>query len=473
MESSDIPLLTATELADNIRRRILSPVEACQAYLDRIEQVDDKLNSYITVCKEQAMADAQEAEAAIGRGEYKGPMHGIPVAVKDQFNTKGVLTTGGSVILKDYVPDEDATVIAKLKDAGSIILGKLNMSEFAMGDAFRHPYGRPHNPWDLERNPGTSSSGSGAATAASLCATSIGEDTGGSIRGPATFCGLVGIRPSQGRVSRYGMLGSVWSMDTGGPISKTVSDCAMTLEAIAGYDPKDSHTWDVPIPRYTDALDGNIRGLKVGVIQELRDHEGVEPEVKDAVGRAVSTIGELGASIQEVSIPLIKYGSVIFSAISQVEGAAVHGSWITERLDDYDHNVRIRQLTGSILPVQAYYKAQKLRTALRGQILDLLKSFDVLVLPTSSITAPKIPESAGIGSKEEVRAALFGRRSFTAPGNLAGVPAISVPCGFTSQAPQLPIGLQILGRPFDEATVMKVAHAYEQNTEWHTRRPPI
>ena len=473
MGPSDIPFLSATELAEQFRLKNISPTEACQAYLDRIGQVDGKLNSYITVCGEQALADAREAESEIARGDYKGPMHGIPVAVKDQFNTRGILTTAGSTILKDFIPGEDSTVITKLREAGSVLLGKLNMSEFAMGDAFRHPYGRPHNPWDLQRNPGTSSSGSGAATAAFLCATSIGEDTGGSIRGPATFCGLVGIRPSQGRVSRYGMLGAVWSMDIGGPISRTVADCAMTLEAVAGYDPKDPYTWDVPVPCYTDALDGDVRGIRIGVIRELMDHESVEPDVGNAVRSAISSLGELGASVEEVSIPLITSSSVIFGAISQVEGAAIQRDWIRDRLDDYDHNVRIRQLSGSLIPAQAYYKAQRLRTVLRNQMLDALNSVDVLVLPTSSIPAPKIPAAAGIGSKSEAKAAFSGRRIYTNPGNLSGVPALSVPCGFTSESPQLPIGLQTMGRPFDEATVLKVAHAYEQNSSWHTRRPPI
>ncbi len=473
MGTADIPFMSATELADQIRQKNISPTEACQAYLDRIEQVDGKLNSYITVCGEEAMADARQAEADIARGDYKGPMHGIPVAVKDQFNSKGILTTSGSTILGDFIPDEDSTVVAKLKEAGSVLLGKLNMSEFAMGDAFRHPYGRPHNPWDLERNPGTSSSGSGAATAAFLCATSIGEDTGGSIRGPATFCGLVGIRPSQGRVSRYGMQGAVWSMDIGGPISKTVSDCAMTLEAVAGHDPRDPYTWDVPVPRYADALDGDISAVRIGVIQELMDHESVEPDVRDAVRAAISSLGELGASVQEVSIPLITSSSVMFGVISHVEAAAIQRDWIRDRLDDFDHNVRIRQLTGSVVPAQAYYKAQRLRTVLRNRMLEALENVDVLVLPTSSIPAPKIPAAAGIGSKAEAKAAFSGRRIYTNPGNLSGVPALSVPCGFTSDALPLPIGLQIMGRPFDEATVLKVAHAYEQNSTWHTRRPPI
>ena len=253
MNSNELPFLSATELAELIRTRGVSPVEATEAYLSRIEQVDPSLNAYITVTADRARAEARQAEAEIATGHYRGPLHGVPVAVKDQFCTEGVLTTGGSSILGEYVPDYDATVMARLKEAGAVLLGKLNMSEFAMGDAFHHPYGRPRNPWDLSRNPGTSSSGSGAATAAFLCATSLGEDTAGSIRGPAAFCGLVGIRPTWGLVSRYGMLASTWSMDAAGPISRTVRDCAISLQAIAGYDPNDSYTRDAPVPNFPNA----------------------------------------------------------------------------------------------------------------------------------------------------------------------------------------------------------------------------
>ena len=242
MDKSQIPFISATELSALIESREVSSVEATEAYLDRIGDIDGKLHSYITVTREEALAAARLADQEIAAGQHRGPMHGVPVAVKDQFYTKGIRTTGGSAILKDLVPDEDATVMTNLHQAGAVLLGKLNMSEFASGDAFHHPYGRPLNPWDLSRNPGTSSSGSGAATAAFLCATSLGEDTGGSIRGPASFCGLVGIRPTWGLVSRYGVLAASWSMDAVGPISRTTADCAMTLGAIAGYDPKDPYT---------------------------------------------------------------------------------------------------------------------------------------------------------------------------------------------------------------------------------------
>ena len=471
MDSTEIPFLPATELSALIRSGDVSPVEAAEAYLDRIGQIDGKLNSYITVCRDEALAEAQQAENEIAAGNYRGPMHGLPVAVKDQFYTKGIRTTGGSAILKDLVPNEDATVVANLKAAGSVLLGKLNMSEYAMGDAFFHPFGTPHNPWDLSRNPGTSSSGSGAATAAFLCATSLGEDTGGSIRGPASFCGLVGIRPSWGRVSRYGVLGASWSMDTVGPISRTTADCAMTLGAIAGYDPKDPSTWDVPVPDYLSMLTGEIRGLKVGVIRERVDTEAVDPEVRDNVVQAIAVLGEMGADIQEVSIPLIVHSAAISNTIILTDAAGVHRQGIDEHLGEYDHNIQIRLLVGSIIPAQAHQKAVKLRQVLRQQILDALEKVDVLVMPTSSIPASPIPTKAGIGSKQEVLDGLAGRRSFTAPFNVANTPALSINCGFTSQ--QLPVGFQIAGKPFDEGTLFRVAHAYEQATDWHSRRPPI
>ena len=471
MDKSQLPFISATELASLIQTREVSPVEATEAYLERIPQVDNKLNSYITVTGERAMIDAQQAEREISSGNYRGPMHGVPIALKDQVYTKGILTTGGSTILKDFVPQEDATVVTKLNEAGAVLLGKLNMSEFAMGDAFEHPYGRPHNPWDLSRNPGTSSSGSGAATSAFLCATSLGEDTGGSIRGPASFCGLVGIRPSWGRVSRHGVLGASWSMDQVGPISRTVSDCAITLAAIAGHDPKDDQTWNVPVPDYLASLNKGIQGLKVGVITERIEYEGGDPQVRDLVVKAVAQLGELGAVISEIEIPLIAQSAAISTAVTYGDVSGVHREGIEQRLHEYDYNVQLRLLTGAIMPAQAHQKAVRLRHMLRQQILDALEKVDVLVMPTSSIPASLIPEKAGVDSKESFLEMLGGRRSYTAPFNLASTPALSINCGFTTD--NLPVGLQIAGKPFDEATVFQVAAAYELVTNWNTRRPPV
>ena len=471
MDKKELPFLTASQLSNLIETKEVSPVEATEAYLDRIEEVDPKLNSYITITGEQAVESARQAEQEIAAGKHRGPLHGVPMAVKDQFNTAGVLTTGGSSILKDNVPSEDATVIAKLKEAGAVMLGKLNMSEFAMAEIYNHPYGTPRNPWDLERNPGTSSSGSGAATAAFLCSTSLGEDTGGSIRGPANFSGLVGLRPTHGRVSRYGVLGGSWSMDTVGPISRSVEDAAITIQAIAGYDTKDTYSWDVPVPDYRGALTGDIQGIKMGVIQERMDSPNLDPEFRETVAKAISVIGELGASSEDVSIPLAPNAGALTMSILNVEWANLHRPLFEPNFNELDHNNKIRFLTGSIIPAQAYYKAQKIRAVLRKQILDALEKVDVLILPTGPVTAPPVESVPGIESKEHSLTGLAGRISFTGPFNLAGTPAISVPCGFSAAG--MPMGLQIVGKPFDEETVLKVAHAYEQNTDWHNCRAPI
>ena len=329
MSPNDIPFLPASALAESIRAKEVSPVETTQAYLDRIAAVDSQLNSYITVCGDEALAAAREAEHAVARGDSLGPLHGVPFAVKDQFWTKGLLTTGGSTLLSDFVPDEDATVVARLRQAGGILLGKLNMSEFATGNSVYHPYGQPHNPWDLDRHPGTSSSGSGAATAAFLCATSLGEDTGGSIRNPANNCGLVGIRPTWGLVSRYGMLGASWSMDIGGPISRTVEDCAITLQAIAGYDSQDPHSSRVAVPDYAGMLgQGDLRGVRVGVVQDAIDADYINPQVKTLVSSAVASLGEMGATLEEVSIPLMDRAAAVTRAVLAVESASLHHEWI-------------------------------------------------------------------------------------------------------------------------------------------------
>ena len=471
MDKKEIPFLTASQLSKLIETKEVSPVEATEAYLDRIQEVDGKLNSYITVTGEQALESARRAEHEISTGVNRGPLHGVPMAVKDQFNTAGVLTTGGSSILKENVPEEDATVITRLKDAGAVLLGKLNMSEFAMAEIYNHPYGTPRNPWDLERNPGTSSSGSGAATAAFLCASSLGEDTGGSIRGPANFSGLVGLRPSQGRVSRHGVLGGSWSMDIVGPISRSVEDAAITIQAIAGHDPKDTYSRDVPVPDYRKALTGDIQGIKMGVIQEHMDSPNLDPAFREAVAKAISVLGEIGASSEYTSIPLAPNAGALTMSILSVEWSNLHRKLFEENFKELDHNNKIRFLTGSIIPAQFYYKAQKIRTALRQQILEALEKVDVLVLPTGPVTAPLVESSPGIQSKEHALTGLAGRISFTGPFNLAGTPALSVPCGFSSSG--MPMGLQIVGRPFAEETVLKVAYAYEQNTDWRSRRPPI
>ena len=465
MNTSELPFLSAGDLSRLIQSKEVSPVEATEAYLDRIGSLDHRFNSYLTVMREQALADAQQAEEDIASGQHKGPMHGVPVAVKDQFWSKGVRSTGGSRILADFVPDEDATVIANLRKAGAVVLGKTNMTEFAI-TGFSHRYATPRNPWNTDSYTGGSSSGSGAATAAYLCATSLGEDTGGSIRFPATWCGLVGLRPSWGLVSRYGVMRGVWSMDTVGPISRTVEDAAITLGAIAGHDPKDRYSSTVPVPDYRQALGGDLNGLKIGVITQFMESDLVEPRVRQTVSDSFATLGELGATVEEVSVPLSMDAGVASAVLLAVEPALAQKDWIKDQLQDYGHDVRILLLTGSLLPAQAYYKAQKLRTMLRQQVLDSLEKYDVLVLPTSGKGAQPLEQDPPITSKETASRLAF---LFTRIFNLASCPAMSVPCGFDDRG--MPVGLQIGARPGAEETIFKVAHAYEQATAWHTMRP--
>ena len=465
MDISDIPFLTVASLSRLIKTKDLSPVEVTEAYLQRIDDLDFKFNSYLTVCRQEALQAAREAEKSIASGNYIGPMHGIPFAVKDQLWSKGVRSTGGSRILADFFPDEDSTPIANLKKAGAVLLGKTNLMEFAVCPV--HRYSEPRNPWDLTKTTGGSSGGSGGATAAYLCATSLGEDTGGSLRMPAGWCGLVGLKPSWGRVSRYGVMRGVWSLDTIGPISRTVEDAAITLAAIAGYDPKDPYTWDVPVPDYRKALNGSISGIRVGLITEQINSEFVEPEVKDTVVKATTVLGELGASVEEVSLPLSKHARTISGVLLGVEPALNHGHWIRERLQDYHRVTRVGLLTGSIIPAETYYKAQKLRALLREQILKSFEKFDVLALPTIGKPAPMIQDPPVITEMESARAHPF---LLTPMFNISGTPAMTIPCGLSSEG--LPIALQLAGRLGDEETLIKVGNAYEQHTPWHTIRPP-
>ena len=466
MARSELPLHSASALAGLIESKEASPVEVVEAYLQRIDELDFKFNSYITVLRERALEEARQAEREIVAGNYRGPMHGIPVGVKDQIWTKGIRTTGGARITADFVPDDDATVIANLKNAGAILLGKTNLTEFAV-TGFTHRFSTPHNPWDLNISAGGSSSGSGAATAAFLCATSLGEDTGGSIRRPAAWCGIVGLRPGWGRVSRYGLMRGVWSMDTIGPISRTVEDAAITLSAIAGHDPKDPTTWNTPVPDYRQALDGDIKGRRVGVVRELLHSDVVEPDVANAVTAALGTLAELGADVEEVSIPLAAHANTIGGTLLAVEPAVNMGEWVRERLHDFGHDNRVGLLTGSLVPAQAYLKAQKLRAMLREQVLSAFRTYDVLVMPTSGRQAVPLQEDPPITSKENTSRLPFMR---TNTFNLSSAPAISVPCGFGGRG--LPVGLQIAGPPGGEEVVFRLAHAYEQNTPWHTMRPP-
>ncbi|MCI0903678.1 MAG: amidase [Chloroflexi bacterium] len=466
MNKSELPFLSASELSDLMASKEVSPVEATEAYLERIESLDSKFRAYVTVTADLALEAAKRAEQEIARGDYRGPMHGVPVAVKDQIHTEGILTTGGSPVFNDFVPTVDATVIANLKAAGAVLLGKLNMTEFAT-TGLSHQFDPPRNPWDLERSTGGSSSGSGAATAAFLCATALGEDTGGSVRFPASWCGLAGLRPTWGRVSRYGVMPGMRSMDTIGPLGRTVEDCAITLAAIAGHDPKDRLSSHEPVPDYRAALTGGIKGLRVGIVRELLYTGLVEEEVRQAVLAAAAKMSEMGARVEELSIPLAANAGTISGAI-RVEAPVTYRELLRDRPRDIAHDNRIAYMVGSIMPASVYYKGLRLRSLLRDQVLAALGGVDLLLSPTSGVAAQLLEPDPVIDGKGK------GNRIpwlLTTTFSLANVPALSVPCGFTATG--LPIGLQIAGRPFDESTVLRAGHVYEQETGWYSRRPDV
>ncbi|MQF68902.1 Asp-tRNA(Asn)/Glu-tRNA(Gln) amidotransferase subunit GatA [SAR202 cluster bacterium AD-804-J14_MRT_500m] len=466
MLTNELVFLSVSELAGLIRELKVSPVELTKAYIERINALDFKLNSFITVFRTTALNDARIAEEEIRNGRYLGPLHGIPVAVKDQFWTKGIRTTAGSRIQQEFIPNEDATIINRLKQAGAIILGKTNLTEFAI-TGFSHRFSTPRNPWNIDMYTGGSSGGSAAATAGYLCATSLGEDTGGSIRFPASWCGLAGIRPSWGRVSRYGVIKGLWSMDTVGPISRCVEDAAITLGAIAGHDPNDPYSWKHPVPDYQSTIRDSIKNMRVALVTDGIDREGVDPEVRTAVYQACDVIKGLGANVEEVSIPLADHAGTISAVLMATETAANHRDWIKTRTIDYGHDNRIALQTGSIMPAQAYYKAQQLRALIRDKTLETLKKYSILLMPTTGTTAQLIKDDQPVGSKNDTTKEDYLLRRIW---NLTGAPALSVRCGFDNAG--LPIGLQIGGKPFDEATVLRLGYSYEQSTEWHKKRPP-
>ena len=469
MNAAEPCFLTISELSRQIARRQLSPLEATRSVLERIERLDKRLNSYITVMRDEALREAAAAEKAIP-GNYLGLLHGVPLSLKDLFCTKGVKTTAGSKVLADFLPQEDATVVARLRAAGAIIVGKTNMHEFAYGPTNDNPhYGPVHNPWDLERIPGGSSGGSAAAVAASLCMGSLGSDTGGSIREPASFCGIVGLKPSYGRVSRHGVLPLSWSLDHAGPMTRTVEDAALIFRAIAGHDPKDPTSSPAAVPDYTQALSGDIRGLRLGIPGE-HFFEEIDAEVAAAVSRAITALEGLGARAEPVSLPHARHAPTLLWAIVGGEAASYHEPFFKTRAHDYGGDVRASLEVAQFIPASHYVKAQRVRSLLRHEFLEALRRVDVIVAPTSPVTAPRLGErEIKIGERMVKLPLHLGR--LTCPFNLAGLPAISIPCGFIAAG--LPIGLQLAGRPFDEEMVLRVAHAYEVNTEWHQMRPKM
>jgi aspartyl-tRNA(Asn)/glutamyl-tRNA(Gln) amidotransferase subunit A len=469
---ADLIYASAADLARLISGKEVSPVEVVRAHLDRITSLDGPLKAFITVTADAALAAAREAEAAVVAGRPLGPLHGVPLGLKDLYDTAGVRTTGGSKILRERVPAADATVVRRLREAGMIVLGKLNMVEFAFGPEGRNPhYGHARNPWDASthRMAGGSSSGSGVAVAAGLVPVALGSDTGGSIRIPCSLCGLTGIKPTYGRVSRAGMLPLSWSMDHVGPMTRNAADAALVLGAMAGYDAADPTSSVLPVPDYGAALSGDVRGLRVGLLRTFFV-ESATPEVRAAVETAARTLEKAGAVVDDVALPGVRHTAAGALAVVATEAMAYHAAWLRTRKADYDPDVSTRLMAGAFVTGVHYVRGQQARALLRREVDEALTRHDVLLAPATPITAPGIDErqtTLGDGASD-IRSALI---RLTRPFNFSGHPACSLPCGFSTGG--LPIGMQIVGRPFDEATVLRAADAYQRLSDWHARRPVL
>jgi len=453
-------------LSPLLASRQVSPVEVTQALLERIEAVNPLLNAYITILSEGALAEARQCEREILLGKYRGPLHGIPIALKDLYETQGVRTTAGSKILAEYVPPADATTVARLRAAGAILLGKTNLNEFAYGvTGTTSFFGPSRNPWDLQRMPGGSSGGSGAAVAADLCLAATGSDTGGSIRIPAAFCGIVGLKPTYGRVSCHGLIPLSWSLDHAGPMTKSVFDAAVMLGAMAGWDAHDPASVRKPVPDFITSFGDGVHGLKIGVDPAYAFEE-VTNAVKSAVQAALEVLRGLGAEVIEVKLPKVTAGMDAALTILMSEAVAYHEAWLRTRPEDYQPEVRARLERGFAFRGSDYGRARRVQQQLSRDFELLFEQIDLVATPMCAIPAPAI-ETVEVEIGGQTVPVMSPITRFTRLFNLTRLPAISVPCGFSAEG--LPIGLQLVGRAWDEATVLRAARDYEQATSWHSR----
>ena len=458
MAAQDLVKMSIAQVAELIASSQVSPLDLVDATLARIDEMDGTINSYITVLGEQARQAAREAEREIRAGRYLGPLHGVPIGLKDIIATDGVLTTCGSKVLKDWVPGYDATVTQRLAAAGAVVVGKQHCYEFACAPP--NPlYGPTRNPWNTGRDTGGSSSGTGAAIAAYMCYAGIGSDTGGSVRNPAGVCGVVGLKQTYGRASRHGVFPLSWSLDHAGPMARTVEDIAIILQIIAGHDPMDPSTVDLPVPDFRKPLTGDVKGLRAGVpVNYFFDD--VQPEVEASVRQAIEVLEGAGVAVEEVTIPHSDYIMPAWWTIFSAETAAVHARLMREKGADYSQAVLDTVGPGAFITSGALLKAQQARTLITRGMNEVLQKVDVLLTPAVPMVAWPL-RAEGMRALGGTVVEVFNKLAFTtAAFNLTGHPAISVPCGLNSEG--LPIGLQIAGRAFDEVTVLRVAHAYEQ-----------
>ena len=467
--NQELCYLTINEAGSLIRKQELSPVELIQAHLHRIEELDGRVRAFVGLQAEEAMAEARAAEAEVLRGNYRGPLHGIPVAHKDQFDARGQPSRAhpDADQLRDVI--EDATAVRKLREAGSVYLGKLEMDGWAVGEDAADQRDQARNPWDLTRTSGGSSSGSGAGLAAGLFMGSLGEDSGGSIRSPAAWCGIVGMKPTYGLISRFGLVPLSWSLDHGGPMTRTVEDNALVLQATAGHDPRDPTSLNVPIPNYSEALREDVSGIRIGVPRHYIDDLGADMDGESvaAMDKALSELESLGARVEEVKIPSLELGPIAFIVMWYAETFAPRKKDLQSRPEIFGDAARSLCYQGSLIPTTDYLLSQQARTRMRRECAQIFSKVDVLALPTVVYPAPVADAFANWAVAPQIHDLSY----FMCPFNLTGTPALSVPCGFNNGG--LPLGMQILGKALDESTVLRVAYTYQQHAGWHKRRPPI
>lgn len=453
MELTSLYLHEAAEL---LKTGQISPVELTQAHLVRITQLDQRLNAFITLTPELALQQARQAEAEILKGNYRGALHGIPVGLKDLYETEGIRTTAGSTFFTDYIPEADALVVRKIKEAGGILLGKLNMHEIALGVTNENPhYGDCCNPWDLKQISGGSSGGNAAALAAGLCIAAMGSDTGGSIRIPASLCGVVGLKPTYGRISLRGVIPLSWNLDHAGPMGRCVEDVAILLQAVAGYDPQDAWSADMPVTDYLGLPADGVRGWRIAVAANdyFTDAEIVDGDVHEAINQAASVFEDIGAVVEQVSFPNAREAAMANGLMTPSDAAAFHHQRLAENPQGFGADVLKRLQTGAAYSSTEYIQARRTQTILRCQFNEFFNEYDLLLTPTTPITAPER------GSADPVdRPRLLTR--FTAPFNLTGLPALSVPCGWSKE--KLPIGVQLVGKSWAEVKVLAAGRLYEQ-----------
>lgn len=481
--------LSIHEAAEKLKNKEITSRQLTESFLNRIEAIEDKIDAFLTIDKDAALKQADLADKAIETGNIK-PLTGIPVSVKDLICTEGTKTTCASKILENFVPTYDATVVSKLKDAGAVIIGKVNMDEFAMGSTNENSGFKPtKNPWDTNCIPGGSSGGSAASVSAEMCLASLGSDTGGSIRQPASHCGIVGMKPTYGRVSRFGLVAFASSLDQIGPLTKNVHDCAIMMNVISGYDENDSTSVPEDVPDYTKALTGDIKGLKIGIPKEYFDVEGMDKDVKKAIEAAVEIYKSAGAEFVDISLPHTKYAVAVYYVIAPSEASSnlarydgvrygvrseghddLLGMYKQSRSEGLGLEVQRRIIIGTYALSSGYYdayykKASQVRTLIMDDFKNAFEKCDVILSPVAPEPAPQL------GENTEDPLKMYLSDIFTLSANLAGVPGMSIPCGFSESGK--PIGLQLMGKHFDEATLFKVADAFEKMTDFHKQRPEI